>query len=523
MVVGAAVVVVVRGRVVVVVRGARGRGRAGHRGRRRRAAPWWSWSAPPSCWWSGAAVVVVVGGRPGPTPAGPPRRTAPRATTSTDAPITPRRAARRCGVDVLTKGGLSVEGRPSVEPADGPSPYCRRRRSGPATRPGPATASALVEPGRSRWCARRWCAGRAAAPSRGQSAAPTPGLLQVARVRAAPLPQLVEGAPEVPVEPPDLGRRQRPRRPGGIEPGPPQQLVGEQVARGRRGGPGPSAGPSAARRSPARMRPSWAAPTDAASGPRRSSSGSSSTPTEAPGIAQAQGAAAVEVDDEALPRRVLAVARRTGARRWRRRRRARARPVMPKRRPRVGPVVARVEQEQLAPSPVGHERPADQRVDDLAAVEPALQEPRVGGVDGDDGTPERGRRRPSVDLDLQHLRHERGSRSARWRRPGRAPGRSRRRGRRGARARPTPARCPGLMPLAASSSGGEVHVGRRRRVGHERLGPAERGGQLGDAAGPRRTCSPASRPPTRSKVSRPPGSAIWRWASSCWGCDSSPG
>jgi hypothetical protein len=68
-------------------------------------------------------------------------------TTSTHAPSSPGRAARRCEVDVRTKGGLSVVGRPAVDRPMARETTAVRRRY-PATThrggAGPARGDGLV-------------------------------------------------------------------------------------------------------------------------------------------------------------------------------------------------------------------------------------------------------------------------------------------------------------------------------------------------------------------------------------------
>src|SRR5262245_14855207 len=53
---------------------------------------------------------------------------------------------------------------------------------------------------------------------------------QIAGVRAATSEEVGERLTEMAMQAPQLGRRQRARRPGGVEPGPPQRLVGDEVA-----------------------------------------------------------------------------------------------------------------------------------------------------------------------------------------------------------------------------------------------------------------------------------------------------
>ena len=304
-------------------------------------------------------------------------------------------------------------------------------------------------------------------------------------------PELVEGAAEVAVQTPELGRIQRSRRPGRVEAGPPQQLVGEQVpeageaglvhepglqrgvaagedarrARPRR--PRRRRGPGAPRRGRARRHRGGG--DRAGAGPCRRRSGRRSAPMPGPcdGTAYSSWSMASTPSSSSTP-------------------------VMPKRRPEGRAVVAGVEQQQLAPAPVGDERAPHEGGHDLGGRGAALQEPGVGRVDGDDRAPERRGGRPAVDLDLQHLRHGRalpapvgsagrgdaveglgevGDEVVGVLEPDRHPDRAR------------------ADAVGGQLVGGEVDVGGRRRVGDQRLGPAERGGELGDVAAPRRTCS----------------------------------
>ena len=163
-VVGAWVVVVVRGRVVVVVRGrvvvvVRGTvvvvdgaevvvvvvG-----------AVWWWWWAPSSSWWSLD--------RPGPRPT---RRRARRHQPPPPARTRrPTRGGRR-GYEASgcsRRAGFRWEEQQGAEPPDGSPPYCR-----PGLRPRHLSAGGR---GRNRWCDPRWCAAggvprRAGRPTRG--------------------------------------------------------------------------------------------------------------------------------------------------------------------------------------------------------------------------------------------------------------------------------------------------------------------------------------------------------------------
>ncbi len=70
-----------------------------------------------------------------------------------------------------------------------------------------------------------------------------------------------------------------------------------------------------------------------------------------------------------------------------------------------GPVVAGVEQEELAPPPVGHEPAPEKGCGHLVGGEPALEEPRVGRHDRVDPPAQGGRRGVAVQLHLEHLGH----------------------------------------------------------------------------------------------------------------------
>ena len=65
-------------------------------------------------------------------------------------------------------------------------------------------------------------------------------------------------------------------------------------------------------------------------------------------------------------------------------------------------------------------------------------------------------------------------------------------------------------------------VGHRGRVADQALDPAERLGQREDPGAPRRTAGPAPASPRSSEII-PPKPVICRQASSCCGCDGSPG
>ena len=194
---------------------------------------------------------------------------------------------------------------------------------------------------------------------------------------------------------------------------------------------------------------------------------------------------------------------------------------MPKRRPSTGPVVAGVEQQQLADPPGGDERAA-RRVPTWrpARSRPRLQVPGVGRVGPRRSSGRALAARPAVDLDLEDLGHGAVAQAS-----SRGEGRdgSRRPGRRGARGRPTPGSCPGRCPRRRSSSGGRftwvVDAGWVTSVS----GPPSDVASWRDAASDSTKRAPASRPPARSKVSRPPVERIWRLARSCWGCEARPG
>ena len=94
---------------------------------------------------------------------------------------------------------------------------------------GPAPALSAGGPGTTTSCGRRPWNARAAPRPRAATAGPAFGH-QVPGVRAAALEQLVDGGPQMAVEPAVLGHAERPRRPGGCQPRPPQHLVGQQVA-----------------------------------------------------------------------------------------------------------------------------------------------------------------------------------------------------------------------------------------------------------------------------------------------------
>ena len=159
-----------------------------------------------------------------------------------------------------------------------------------------APRSALVRLGRSRWCARRW-SGAGAVRRRGGSVAP--------RTRASwrsPVwlpPRLVSSRivrPRVRCSTRHLVAVERRRRPARVEPGAPEDLVGQQVAHARPRGSGRAATPSAVpgwrRARPAARR----SRTSRASTPRWSRRGSSTTPPRRRGIDHLERAAAVEAE-----------------------------------------------------------------------------------------------------------------------------------------------------------------------------------------------------------------------------------
>ena len=107
------------------------------------------------------------------------------------------------------------------------------------------------------------------------------------------------------VESADLRRRQRAGGSVRGQPGPPQHLVGDQVAHAGQPRWSISRALSAAF-DPAERRGQLGGVTSAASGPSADSSGSSSTPPSSRGIADHQRAAVGEADGEPVPRRLVA-------------------------------------------------------------------------------------------------------------------------------------------------------------------------------------------------------------------------
>ena len=124
---------------------------------------------------------------------------------------------------------------------------------------------------------------------------------------APSLPQPIEPGPDVAVEPPDLVLAQAPRRPLRVQPRPPEDLVGEQVAQAgdpvlvhqaglQRRGALPQCGPQLAQGEGQGV------------GTEQLLIGVQDDPTQSPGIPHAEMAAADELEGEPVPRRLVPVA-----------------------------------------------------------------------------------------------------------------------------------------------------------------------------------------------------------------------
>ena len=192
-------------------------------------------------------------------------------------------------------------------------------------------------------------------------------------------------------------------RSGRVETGPPQHLVGQQVADAGDAGLVEQAG---LERGIAR-RPGRRAAAPRRSPPRRcraaASSGSSSTPPSRRGSRSRMAPPSAKSTPNRSHRgslRSLEYSSRSIAARPSTSRR----PVMPNRRPSVGPSATSSSSSLPMRRSAANDRPSSASVTAVGG-EPALQEPGVGRVDADDRAAERARREAPVLLDLQHLGH----------------------------------------------------------------------------------------------------------------------
>ena len=439
--------------------------------------------------WSLVDVVVVVV-EPGRLPATRAEERRPRPARR----HRPRRAQPPCGL-----GGVSTAWARAAFRGQGGRQRTPRRRpqDGHPTSAGPPDRAITPgEQGRSRWSAHRWCAARAGPRHEGTSS----------RARRAICRSPMWDPPRAPSSS-RVRRRCRcrrrtsvgdsePGRPSRIEPGPPQQLVGEQVA---------ETGQARLVHQPGLQR-SAAPAQDAAElggtdiarvGAQAFLVGIELHAAEASRVLHPQGPAAVEVHGEALPRRVSTVARVLQLVDGAAARRAPAHRSSRTADPSVGPSPPVSSRSSFPRRRSATKRRPTRALGHHRRGRAALEEPRIGRVDRDDATSERGGRGPPVDLDLEHLGHG-DPRTLSWsRRPGRAPGRSRRPGRRGARGRPTPGWCPGRCRWLASSSGSEVDVGGRRRDGSRASRDRRARWPAGRSARASTNVRPASSPPAQ--------------------------
>ena len=258
------------------------------------------------------------------------------------------------------------------------------------------------------------------APSRGQTAPRSPGLLEVARVRSAPLAQLVERRPRWRCSRRTSAGVQRPRRPGRVEPARHSVSSVSRLPRPARRGWSISRAFSGASL-PAQDAAELGGGDRGGVGAEAVLVGVELDPAEAARVADAQsGPPSAKRSGEAVP---AGSSRSRGVlelRRWRRRRRPEQPPVMPKRRPSVGPSSLVSSSSSLPRRPAATNVRAHERVGQPTwARQPALEVPGVGGVDRGDA-----RARPTARRGAGGTARPRGARARRSRTAQRAATRS---------------------------------------------------------------------------------------------------